>query len=107
MKLANFKIGVRLGLLGGLFFVALIVVAMGGWSALSSSNVRNEDALRHELAMAQASDTARGAQIEFKKQVQEWKDILLRGNDPANFDKYTKAFATRSQNTRAELAKLN
>ncbi|BEV71567.1 MULTISPECIES: methyl-accepting chemotaxis protein [unclassified Paludibacterium] len=35
------------------------------------------------------------ASLEFKKQVQEWKDILLRGNDPAKFDKYYGNFQTR------------
>src|SRR5512135_706839 len=27
-------------------------------------------------------------QLDFKKQVQEWKDTLLRGSDPASLEKY-------------------
>ena len=34
MKLGDLKIGVRLGLLGAFFFVALAIVATGGWRAL-------------------------------------------------------------------------
>jgi methyl-accepting chemotaxis protein/methyl-accepting chemotaxis protein-1 (serine sensor receptor) len=39
-----------------------------------------------------AQDTARRMQVEFKIQVQEWKDILLRGHDPEALKKYTLAF---------------
>lgn len=35
------------------------------------------------------------ANVEFKRQVQEWKDTLLRGNDPEKFDKYSANFAKR------------
>ena len=107
MKLANLKIGVRLGLLGAFFFVALTIVAIGGWRALEGSNARNADAMQRMQAMTQAIDVARGAQVEFKIQVQEWKNTLLRGNDPANFDKYSKAFVKGGETTRAELQKLN
>lgn len=44
---------------------------------------------------------ARVMQVEFKKQVQEWKDILLRGYDPANLKKYTQQFHDESNKTDA------
>jgi methyl-accepting chemotaxis protein-1 (serine sensor receptor) len=107
MKLANLKIGVRLGLLGAFFFVALAVVATGGWRALDGSNLRSADAMSRSVALSQAIDTARSAQVEFKIQVQEWKNILVRGNDPAQLDKYSKAFVKGGESTRAELQKLD
>ncbi|MCU6496791.1 methyl-accepting chemotaxis protein [Rugamonas sp. A1-17] len=107
MKLANLKIGVRLGLLGTFFFIALLVVATGGWRALDSGNERSAGAMQRMQAMTQAIDMARSAQVEFKIQVQEWKNTLLRGNDPANFDKYSKAFVKGGESTRGELQKLN
>src|SRR5450830_641975 len=106
MRLSNLKIGVRLGLLGAFFFVALAVVATSGWRALADSNQRSADAMARLVAMSQAIDTARSAQVEFKIQVQEWKNILIRGNDPAQLDKYSQAFVKGGESTRAELQKL-
>ncbi|MBA5608801.1 HAMP domain-containing protein [Duganella sp. FT3S] len=106
MKLTDLKIGVRLGLLGVFFFAALLTVAGGGWRALNSSNSRGAEAMVRADTLADAIDTARSAQVNFKIQVQEWKDTLLRGNDQAAFDKYSRAFIKSSDATLAELRKL-
>ncbi|OHX21693.1 methyl-accepting chemotaxis protein [Chromobacterium sphagni] len=41
-------------------------------------------------------------QVDFKKQVQEWKDTLLRGQDPAKLAKYWNNFQQREQQVRDE-----
>lgn len=48
------------------------------------------------------ADQARIMQVNFKKQVQEWKDILLRGYTPADLEKYTKNFHEREAATQAD-----
>ena len=45
--------------------------------------------------------------MQFKIQVQEWKNILLRGKDPEAFNKYRQAFIDEGKLTQTNLAKLN
>ena len=45
------------------------------------------------VAFALATDAAANAQYALKKQVQQWKDVLLRGNDASQYEKYLAAFA--------------
>jgi HAMP domain-containing protein len=107
VKLGNLKIGVRLGLLSAMFFVALLIVGFVGWRALDEGNTRASDAMARLVAMGRASDTARSAQVDFKIQVQEWKNILVRGDDQAALDKYRAAFIKAGSTTRDDLVKLN
>jgi methyl-accepting chemotaxis protein-1 (serine sensor receptor) len=107
MSLTNLRIAARLAVLGLFFLGALLVVGFGGWRALSDSGTDSAAALRQSAALTEAVDTARSAQVEFKIQVQEWKNILLRGSDPAQCEKYTAAFKKSGETTAAELRKVN
>ena len=51
-------------------------------------------------------DSARTAQVHFKKQVQEWKNILLRGNDSKQYDKYLGKFNKQEGLVQKELSSL-
>ncbi|WP_409027963.1 methyl-accepting chemotaxis protein [Janthinobacterium sp. SUN098] len=106
MQLANLKISVRLGLLGAFFFLALVFVGARGWSALDAASARSNEAMQRSVALTEAVDAARSAQVEFKIQVQEWKNILLRGGDAAAFQRYREAFVASGAQTRKELKGL-
>ena len=106
MQLANLKISARLALLGAFFFLALVIVGLRGWSALDAASARSAHAMQRSVALTEAIDTARSAQVEFKIQVQEWKNILLRGGDGAAFQRYREAFVASGAQTRKELKQL-
>lgn len=105
-RLNRFRIGTRLAALGTLLLVATAIVGFGGWTGLSRMYRFQREAAETAAAYAQAADAARVAQVEFKKQVQEWKDLLLRGADPAAYAKYRSAFLARSEQVRQDLQGL-
>jgi methyl-accepting chemotaxis protein-1 (serine sensor receptor) len=106
MKLADLKIGARLSLLAAFFLLTLLLVGLTGWNALRDMNVRNAAGFAEAGGLMRAVDGARSAQVDFKIQVQEWKNILLRGQDPAQRDKYAKAFAASGAATAGGLTEL-
>ncbi len=86
---------------------ALLLIASGavGWyemHAVKSTLVTGIDELDTESETLIDIETAHNA---FKTQVQEWKNILLRGNDPASFDKYRTAFDHEEQRVQELLGK--
>ena len=107
MNLKNLTIAMRLGALGAFFGLALLAIGFGGWQAMAAANERGALALQQTAILTDAIDTARSAQVEFKIQVQEWKNILLRGNDPVQRDTYTRSFTHSAAATQADLVKVN
>ena len=96
----------RLILMSGLLSALLIAVGIYGLLALAEANQGASVALKSDRMLVHAVDTARAAQVDFKIQVQEWKNVLLRGYDTKLFDKYFGKFTKREASVQADLSSL-
>ena len=102
----NLQIKQRLFILVTVALAALIGTGLFSFSQASKLNASLTEAIdRHAVTVA-AIDSARGAQVSFKTQVQEWKNILLRGKDPEAFKKYLKGFESENQAVKDRLVQL-
>jgi methyl-accepting chemotaxis protein len=102
----SFSIRQRLIILALLALSALLGV--GGFSLVQMARLSHQldESIRKHQLMIGAVEHARSAQVHFKIQVQEWKNILLRGRNPADFDKYRAGFDKEAQEVVAELNAL-
>ena len=107
MSLLNLTVRARLTLL--LVFVNVLLMGAAGyaWYAIDSLNHQIKVMISTQDRIEATSDLSRQAQLEFKIQVQEWKNLLIRGNDAKLFDKHLAAFRQRSASVEGLLKNLN
>ena len=87
--------------------VALVLVlALAGWWMSGRALSATDTAYTEGLKLARAIDNARSAQVNFQRQVQEWKNVLIRGGDAALRDTHWKGFEQREQLMDKELDAL-
>ncbi|WNO10184.1 methyl-accepting chemotaxis protein [Teredinibacter sp. KSP-S5-2] len=89
----------------------LVLLSMGFLGALGVSELIEVDNFvdqRIERIDIQVEllEAVEQAHVHFKMQVQEWKNVLIRGNDKEQFDKYFERFV-KEENTVQELLKLS
>ena len=90
-----------------LAIASLVLLALlGGAAYLLQQNLTSE--IRTAVTTGQQSTraiaNARAAHVDFQRQVQEWKNVLIRGNDPELYEKHLKAFEDRAQKVQTGLA---
>lgn len=82
----------------GLFFLGFIAYIQ----IHSYNDIVNEDAKRIQQRSDMTSEIGKAA-VGFKSQVQEWKNILLRGNNDESLAKYIKGFTEEEKKVQAHL----
>ncbi|VVO34881.1 Methyl-accepting chemotaxis protein CtpH [Pseudomonas fluorescens] len=91
-----------LALLSGSLF-AMLLIALACFHFLSSGVQSYANLIDGPLHTSQLIDEAN---LQFKVQVQEWKNVLLRGKQPADLDKYWKQFEDRQRDVQGILGDL-
>ena len=80
-----------------LFFIGLVLIfAIAGWGVLQF----NESITQHQNLLNKESKNAliiTQANLEFKRQVQEWKNVLIRGSDSNQLNKYWGKFEAQEK----------
>ena len=74
--------------------------------AASYDQTERGKTLRYGQAVSAAAFAAKETQVEFKIQVQEWKDLLLRGHQAEDHAKYLAAFDAQEKKVQSLLANL-
>lgn len=91
-----------LALLAG-SLLAMLLIALVCFQFLSASVRGYGQLVEGPILASQLIDEAN---LQFKVQVQEWKNVLLRGKQPVERDKYWQQFSAREQQVQALLAQL-
>jgi hypothetical protein len=104
--LRNASISTRIFLLTAAMSAVVAGIGWQGLSALSTAHDRLTATIASSRAQVSAVDVARSAQVYFKRQVQEWKDILLRGMDAEEFAHYERNFTAAEAKSQSELVQL-
>jgi methyl-accepting chemotaxis protein len=102
------NIAIRRAIGSSAFTMFMLVAMVGLFSLFSiwSINRAWSDGTRQTAQLDSLSRAALDAQVSFKVQVQEWKNILLRGEDPTLLEKYLKSFQANAAETQKNILRV-
>jgi methyl-accepting chemotaxis protein len=100
----NLSIRTKMYLQIGLLFLALLGLIGAAFLLERQLTGQLNNAVRSGTDSTNLVATARSAHVNFQRQVQEWKDILIRGNDAALYQHHHDAFMARAADVQSQLA---
>src|SRR5664279_4699546 len=104
--LDRISVRAKLWLLAGSLMVAAIILGLASFYVAHRLADQSSSLAATMGKVAKAGDMARKAQNDLKSQVQEWKDILLRGHDVAQMTKYKAGFEGKEKEVQEDFANL-
>ncbi len=87
--------------LHSLFIIMMLLLLGLGYFSLEKMDKFSLEQMKKVESVNTISSDALLATVLFKKQVQEWKNMLIRGHKPKDYDKYSRQF----ENTRLAVVK--
>ncbi|CAG2130388.1 Methyl-accepting chemotaxis protein I [Cupriavidus yeoncheonensis] len=88
------------------FAAALLVMFAGALYGLSTLNSSIDEYNNVVLKRVEEERLVTAMLVDFKEQIQEWKNTILRGRDPARLEKHWSAFVAREAEIRERGALL-
>jgi len=100
--------GIKGNLLFLVVFMLVFMVGMGSFTfySLNSTSKQGQNDVATVNKYIDLVDDSRSIQVTFKKQVQAWKDLLLRGLDGAKYNTYLGEFKGYNNDVTGELTLL-
>ncbi|MBE6066998.1 MAG: methyl-accepting chemotaxis protein [Clostridium lundense] len=102
----NSGIKLRLYMMVAFTIILTIGISIFSWTSFNNSNEKSHSRLHNTIDYIDLVNSSRKIQVDFKEQVQEWKNTLLRGNDTASFQKYYDAFLNKHKTIQEDLITL-
>ncbi len=93
----------KIFLLSALVVLGLLTLGLSAYLQLSSYQTVVDDSELHIQRRSDILAAVQRASVTFKEQVQEWKDVLIRGNNAEKYDKYWSGFLKSEATVQKEL----
>ena len=102
------SMALRRSIASSAFTMFMLVAMVGLFSLFSIWSINRAwiDGTRQTVQLDSLSRAALDAQVSFKVQVQEWKNILLRGEDPVLLEKYLESFKANATETQKNISRV-